>query len=341
MSRCLELAQKGLGKTLSNPLVGSVVVHENEIIGEGFHEYFGGPHAEVNAVASVNQPALLPKSTLYVNLEPCAHFGKTPPCADFIIQNEIPRVVIGTVDPFSQVNGKGIKRLMENGIDVIVGVLETECNWLNRRFFTLQSKKRPYIILKWAQTNDGFVDLKREENATGINWITSQEANIKTHQWRREEMAILVGRNTVVNDNPSLTVRHVEGSNPLRVVIDPQGKSYRPTAHVFNNEAKTVLFTNAPIDTPTIHVSIKPWFGLPQMLEELGKMKITSLLVEGGRTTLQHFIDAELWDECRIWEAPVSWGEGQKSPNFPFLPDFEERVGVDSCKTYFNTSHRL
>ena len=219
MQRCLSLASKALGYTYPNPLVGSVIVHQGKIIGEGWHTKAGESHAEVNAIASVKDSSLLKESVLYVNLEPCAHFGKTPPCADLIIEKEIPKVVIGCMDIFSKVAGKGIERLQKAGCEVVVGVLEDECRALNTRFFTFHSKGRPYIILKWAQTRNGLIAPLHQEQQTPV-WISNEFSQQLTHLWRAEEGAILVGRTTVERDNPSLTVRHWVGKNPLRLVIE-------------------------------------------------------------------------------------------------------------------------
>ncbi len=224
MRRCIELASKAAGLTYPNPMVGSVVVNEGRIIGEGYHLKAGGPHAEVNAINSVRNRDLLKSATLYVNLEPCSHFGKTPPCADFIIENSIPRVVVGALDSNEKVSGKGIARLRDAGCDVIAGVAEEECRWLNRRFFTFHEKKRPYIILKWAMSSDGFIDIDRKpDQPAGPNWITGMPERILVHRWRAMEQAILVGAGTARLDNPRLNVRDWTGPSPLRIILSSSG----------------------------------------------------------------------------------------------------------------------
>ncbi|MDP4185415.1 MAG: bifunctional diaminohydroxyphosphoribosylaminopyrimidine deaminase/5-amino-6-(5-phosphoribosylamino)uracil reductase RibD, partial [Bacteroidota bacterium] len=243
MHRCLDLARLGAGVTAPNPMVGSVIVHEGKIIGEGFHQRFGEAHAEVNAINSVKDEDLLQKSTLYVNLEPCAHYGKTPPCAKLIIEKKIPRVIIGTVDPFAKVSGRGIQMLREAGIDVTVGVLSEECNQLNRRFFTFYQKKRPYIILKWAQTLDGYIDILREPESYGHPvWITNYLSKVSVHRLRTEETAIMIGTNTAEKDNPSLTAREWTGDSPMRIVLD-RDLRLRNTLKIFDDSVHTLVFT--------------------------------------------------------------------------------------------------
>jgi len=241
MQRCLDLALLGIGDVAPNPMVGCVIVHEGIVIGEGYHEKYGGPHAEVNAILSVKNPELLAHSTLYVSLEPCAHFGKTPPCSDLIIKNQIPKVVIGTVDPFAEVSGKGIERMRKSGIEVEVGVLEKKCRNLNRRFFTFHEKKRPYIILKWAQTLDGFIDTDRTETQHPT-WITNALSKRLVHKQRSEESAILIGTNTAEYDNPALTVREWTGSQPIRMVIDRLGR-LDSSLQIFDGIVPTWVFT--------------------------------------------------------------------------------------------------
>ena len=238
IKRCIELAKNGLGTTYPNPLVGSVIVYNKEIIGEGWHQKAGDGHAEVNAINSVKNKSLLSKATIYVSLEPCSHFGKTPPCCDLIIANDIPNVVIGTIDPFAKVAGNGIKKLLEAEKNVTIGILEDECNELNKRFFTFHTKKRPYIILKWAESQDGFIaPLKREKQESV--WITNEFSRQLVHKWRSEEEAILVGTNTVMEDNPTLTVRDWIGTNPIRIVLD-QNNRITKEFHIFDNQAKTL-----------------------------------------------------------------------------------------------------
>ena len=291
MRRCLELAKLGMGYTAPNPMVGAVIVHEGKIIGEGYHHRYGEAHAEVNAIRSVKNVELLKSSTIYVSLEPCSHYGKTPPCADKIIEMGIPRVVVGSTDPHDKVNGKGIEKLRNAGIEVVTGVLEGECDFLNRRFFTYHRQGRPYIILKWAQTDDGFMDIDRDQNPDGKYWITRPETGVLVHKWRSEEQAILIGYNTYRNDQPQLTTRHYPGNSPKRYIMAQQPDSLSPIEG----------FTFLPDD-------------LPIAMKRLYDERILSVIVEGGRKTLDQFIGAGLWDEARILTAPVRWGAGTPSP---------------------------
>ena len=313
MRRCLELASKGLENVSPNPMVGSVIVYENTIIGEGYHKEYGREHAEVNAIASVKDKSLLKDSTLYVNLEPCAHFGKTPPCSNLIIEHKIPKVVIGCVDTFSDVNGKGIIKMEKAGIEVNVGILEKESQELNKRFFTFHEKKRPYLILKWAESKDGFIAPKDQ---TTPLWMTSYESKKLVHQFRSEEDAILVGRVTAEKDNPSLTVRELDGENPVRIVIDKDMK-LSEKLNLFNNEAKTIIFNTqkTKIIDSNYYVKIEHKNLINNVLNELYKQNIQSLIIEGGTKTLQSFIDENLWDEARIFTANKMLVEGVKSPN--------------------------
>ena len=334
MNRCLELAFKGLKDVSPNPMVGSVIVYQGEIIGEGYHKQYGTEHAEVNAIASVKDKSLLKKSTLYVNLEPCAHFGKTPPCSNLIIEHEIPKVVIGCVDPFSDVNGKGIIKMEKAGIKVSVGVLEKESRELNKRFFTFHEKKRPYIILKWAESKDGFIAPK---NQTAPFWMTSKDSKKLVHQFRAEEDAILVGRITAEKDNPSLTVREMEGENPTRIVIDKDLKLSKEL-NLFNNEAKTIIFNTLQTKEIDSNYYIKDDFNnlIESILQELYKQNIQSLIIEGGAKTLQSFIDEKLWDEARIFTASTILVEGVKSPNIKGEIVFETDVGEDHLEIIKN-----
>ncbi len=314
--RCIELAQNGLGTTYPNPMVGSVIVCEGKIIGEGWHKKSGEPHAEVNAVNSVKDKSLLKKSTIYVSLEPCSHFGKTPPCCNLIIENKIPNVVIGTVDPNIKVAGNGIKKLIEAGINVTVGVLETECNELNKRFFTFHEKKRPYIILKWAESQDGFIAPLTKSEQKPV-WITNEFSRQLVHKWRSEEQAILVGTNTVIDDNPKLDVRDWAGNNPVRIVLDPNNRIPKDS-HIFNNQAKTIVFSksNVLVNEENGNFEIID-FGqntAQQITNILYKHQIQSVIIEGGRQTLQTFIDENLWDEARIFIGNNSFEDGTKAP---------------------------
>ncbi len=331
IARCIELAKNGFGTTYPNPMVGSVIVYNGEIIGEGWHQKAGEPHAEVNAIRSVKDPSLLDKATIYVSLEPCSHFGKTPPCCDLIIKNKIPNVVIGTVDSNIKVAGNGIKRLQEAGANVIVGILEKECYELNQRFFTFHEKKRPYIILKWAETQDGFIAPLQKEEQKPV-WITNLNSRQLVHKWRTEEQAILVGTQTVIDDNPQLNARDWEGNNPIRVVID-QNHRIPKTAHVFDDQIKTIVFSNKK-STPSIENTILEVIDFQQNIaqqiaDKLFQHQIQSVIVEGGAQTLQTFIDANLWDEARVFIGNCTFEKGVKAPILNTSPFKKEKIGTD------------
>ena len=316
MQRCLDLALLGIGDVAPNPMVGCVIVHEGVIIGEGYHMKYGGPHAEVNAIRSVKKPELLPESTLYVSLEPCAHFGKTPPCSDLIIENSIPKVVIGTIDPFAKVAGKGIEKMQKAGIEVEVGILEKKCRTLNRRFFTFHEQKRPYIILKWAQTLDGFIDTDRTETQHPT-WITNALAKRLVHKQRSEESAILIGTNTAEFDNPALTVREWTGSQPIRMTIDRLGR-LNPNLTIFDGKALTWVFTGIDQSDRENLKFIKLDFNqniLPQMMDELYRSNILSVIVEGGNELLNSFLELNLWDEAFVYTGNQFFGKGVAAPH--------------------------
>jgi diaminohydroxyphosphoribosylaminopyrimidine deaminase/5-amino-6-(5-phosphoribosylamino)uracil reductase len=318
MQRCIELAGLGLGTVSPNPMVGAVVVFEDKIIGEGYHCKYGEAHAEVNAIEQVvnkypNSPELLKQSTIYVSLEPCAHYGKTPPCADLIIKHQIPKAVVGCRDPFAQVDGKGIEKLKEAGIDVIVGVLEKECQWLNRRFFTRVQKHRPYIILKWAQTTDGF--FAPDDNSQ--HWITGIESRKLVHQWRSEEDAVLIGKNTAAIDNPQLNVRYGNGKWPKRVVIDRK-LELNLNLNIFDQSVETFIFNEVKtdIDGKNKYIALEDFERyVPQyILFQLYLQDIQSVIIEGGAHTLNSFIEAGLWDEARIFTGKEELKKGIKAP---------------------------
>lgn len=333
MQRCLDLALLGMGDVAPNPMVGCVIVHDGIIIGEGYHQKFGQPHAEVNAIRSVKNPELLAQSTIYVSLEPCSHFGKTPPCSDLIIENRIPRVVIGTIDPFAKVAGKGIERMKNAGIEVEVGLLENECRELNRRFFTFHEKKRPYILLKWAQTLDGFIDTDRTETQHPT-WITNAFAKRLVHKQRSEESAILIGTNTAQYDNPALTVREWTGNQPIRIVIDRTGR-LNSGLHIFDQNAPTWVFSGIEHSDAENIKFIPLDFGrniLPQMLSELYQHNILSVVVEGGSVLLNSFLDAGLWDEAFVYTGNQFFGKGLAAPHIS-----GETIGfekLDDCKLH-------
>lgn len=320
MQRCLELAKMGMGKVSPNPMVGCVIVHEDKIIGEGFHQKFGEAHAEVNAINDVfsrygnEATSLLKKATAYVNLEPCAHFGKTPPCADLLVKHQLKKVIIGNTDPFEDVNGKGINKLTSAGIEVKTDVLVDECTYLNRRFFTRVKQQRPFIILKWAQTADVFFASAEPTQ----KWITGDLAKQLNYQWRNEEDAIVIGKITALIDNPRLTARIKGGKNPVRIVID-KNLQVPATHHLFNNEAKTIIFNEVKTDViNNIHfVQMEDMqFYLPQKIAfQLYLMDIQSVIIEGGAHILNQFINAGLWDEARVFTSNTVWNEGIKAPN--------------------------
>jgi diaminohydroxyphosphoribosylaminopyrimidine deaminase / 5-amino-6-(5-phosphoribosylamino)uracil reductase len=299
MSRCLQLARLGAGQVAPNPLVGAVLVVEDRIIGEGWHQQFGGAHAEVNCLASVRPEdrSLVEKATMYVSLEPCAHYGKTPPCADLLIENKIEKVVVGVRDPFTEVNGKGIEKLKAAGVEVKLGVLEQECRDLNRYFFHYHTQQRPFVLLKWAESANGKISAPGKQRIKISNVYTDR----LVHKWRSELMSIMVGRNTVVQDDPALTTRLWAGSNPTRVVLCGEHDIPSDTA-ILNNEARTIVFNQVkeqPGDPGFIRLN-KEQPAIPQVLNHLYELKIHSVLVEGGSQLLQSFIDAGLWDEARI-----------------------------------------
>ena len=320
MQRCIDLARKGIRSVAPNPMVGCVLVVNNKIIGEGYHQFFGGPHAEVNAINNVLNTKALKKAILYVSLEPCSHMGKTAPCADLIIKKGIQNVVIGTRDPNPLVGGKGIEKLKNAGIEVEEGVLQDQCLELNKRFFTFHEKRRPYVILKWAQTLDGFLDRIREDNKQEVNWISAPETKTLVHKWRSEEQSILVGRNTILNDNPSLTVREYGGTNPIRLVIDSQ-LQISGSLNVYSEDAPTIVFNRLKDATEKNieFVKIKET-STKNILDELYKRGIQSVFVEGGSRTLQYFIIDNVWDEARVIVGRKSFKEGYKAPVINRIP---------------------
>lgn len=297
MRRCLQLAKCGVMGAPPNPMVGAVIVCEGRIIGEGYHRRCGGPHAEVNAVRSVRHPELLPKSTIYVSLEPCAHYGKTPPCADLIIEKRIPRVVVGCQDPFAKVNGLGLKKLRDAGIEVKVGVLEQECLALNKKFVTFHQQHRPWVTLKWAQSNDGYIDALRSAEDAPVTFSTPYTLTL-VHRMRAMHQAIMVGTHTALMDNPTLTTRLWEGANPLRLTIDRHG-ILPETLHLRDGQVPTHIYSDGDLSA---------------ILQDLHQRNVQSLMVEGGAQLLQSFIDAGLWDEARVETAPFDLKSGIQAP---------------------------
>lgn len=328
--RCIQLARNGMCNAAPNPMVGAVIVHNDRIIGEGYHARCGEGHAEVNAIRSVKDESLLQESTIYVSLEPCSHYGKTPPCADLIIRKGIPRVVVGCVDPFSLVSGRGIQKLKDAGIDVKVGVLEAECRQLIKRFVTFNTQQRPYITLKWAESADGFIDINREEGQPVV--LSTPITSMYVHKQRAEHHAILVGRRTALLDNPSLTTRNWYGKNPVRLVIDKE-LTLPTSLKLFDGSAPTWIFTAQDKASTSQVTYFKLDFSrsiLPQILQKLYENKLQALLVEGGSQLLQSFIDEGLWDEIYTEHSAKVLENGVKEPVIPagYKKNFLRRDGV-------------
>ena len=357
IKRCIELAKNGLGTTSPNPMVGSVIVYNDAIIGEGYTSPYGGNHAELNAINSVKDKETLKKATLYVSLEPCNHFGKTPPCSDLIVKCQVPKVIIGCIDPFDKVAGKGVEKLRKHGCNVEVGVLEDECVELNKRFFTCHTKKRPYIILKWAETKNGLVDkichseldlepyhkkLKQVQFDASLAkpiWITNQYSRQLVHKWRSEEQAILVGTNTAINDNPKLDVRNWQGKNPIRIVLDRNlriPKNY----HLFDKRIKTIVLTEKKNEEGAenlIYEQIDFSKDIAkQICEVLYNYTIQSVIIEGGSRTLQTFIDANLWDEARVFIGDVNFNKGVNAPVIEGKEIIRQTIQADILKILKN-----
>ena len=320
ISRCIDIAKNGLGTTAPNPMVGCVIVYGEKIIGEGFTSPYGGAHAEVNAINSVKDKSLLKEATLYVTLEPCSHYGKTPPCSNLIIEHGIPNVVIGCVDDNEKVAGQGISKLRESGCNVTVGVLEKECKEHHKRFFTFHNQKRPYIILKWAETADGFIAPSHKKEQQPV-WITNQYSRQLVHKWRTEEQAILVGRNTVLEDNPSLTTRDWEGKHPIRIVLD-KNETLSKDFKIFDDISETLLIKET---------------SAKNICDSLFEAKINSVIIEGGSKTLQLFIDSKLWDEARVFIGKSVFKEGIKAPKLEGQIILEEKIIDDTLKIYVNS----
>lgn len=333
MKRCLELAKNGLPTAMPNPSVGAVIVCDGKIIGEGYTSAYGGPHAEVNAIRSVRDHALLKKSTLYVSLEPCSHFGKTPPCCDLIIKHEIPTIVVGIQDTNSKVSGAGIRKIIDSGKTVIVGVLEQDCIELNKRFFTFHNKKRPYIILKWAESRDGFIaptQQFRQDTKEGKRkpyWISNAYSRQLVHKWRGEEQAILVGTQTVIDDNPRLDVRDWNGKNPIKIVLDQHNRIPKEN-YIFENTSKTIVLSADQMDY-TQRIG-------KQIADFLFQNEIQSVLIEGGRQTLQTFIDEHLWDEARVFKGNILIEDGIKAPSLNVKETHRKSIIEDELLIFRN-----
>lgn len=344
MQRCLHLAQLGAGMVSPNPLVGCVVVYNGKIIGEGWHQYYGGPHAEVNAIASVYDKSLLKYATVYVNLEPCSHFGKTPPCADLLIWHQVKEVIIGMIDPFAAVSGTGIQKLQAAGISVRVGVLEEACKELNKRFITFHTKKRPYVILKWAQTLDGIIapdaSLMTKEEFAEKRKITGSIVQALVHKWRGEEDAILAGTRTVIVDNPELNTRIYPGKNPLRITLDQTGKLPRDAKFLDGNQPTLIFTENKELLAPNIQTTYAVinfqqsiW---PQLLDELYARKVQSIIIEGGAATLDSLIKEGLWDEAKVFQTTATLGKGIQAPSITGVLKGSYKVENSTLTIYSN-----
>ena len=333
MQRCLQLALKGLGNVSPNPMVGCVIVHDNKIIGEGYHQKYGEAHAEVNAINSVQDKSLLKSSKLYVSLEPCNHFGKTPPCADLILEYEIPNVVIGIQDPFEKVNGSGIKKLMDAGVNVTSGVLEKECRDINKRFFTFHLEKRPYIILKWAQSKDGFIGKKNQSVR-----ISNELTRVINDTWRTQEDAVLIGGETARTDNPNLTVRSIEGRNPKRIVLSNSG-DLSSKLNLFDGNAPTLVYSKSKFNFPSSeYVEIPEGNNITFILSDLHQRNIQSVIVEGGSSILNHFIENNKWDEIRIFESEDMLEDGILAPTISSAISSIEQIDNNQLKIIYRRS---
>ena len=326
IQRCIEIGSNGLGTTAPNPMVGSIIVHDDKIIGEGYTSFYGGPHAEVNAINSVLDKTLLKEATLYVTLEPCSHFGKTPPCSDLIIKHMIPNIIIGTKDTHSKVAGKGIEKLKASGCNVTVGVLEEACKIHHKRFFTYHNKQRPFIILKWAQTLDGYIAPFKKNKKEPV-WITNEFSRQLVHKWRAEEHAILVGNKTVMEDNPSLTVRDWTGNNPIRIVIDTSNKLSKDCT-IFDHQADTMIITGDDLKSNENYTK--------RICDILFGKQINSVIIEGGAQTLQSFIESNLWDEARVFTGNLKFRDGIKAPVFSGRLISEQFILDDQLNIYIN-----
>lgn len=345
MRRCLELAQLGVGSVNPNPMVGAVLVHEGRIVAEDYHRKFGDPHAEALVMADVQHrygehaAELFRSATMYVSLEPCAHYGKTPPCAKLLADHQVARVVIACRDPFDKVNGQGVAILKEAGIDVIEGVMEKEALWINRRFMTRVRHQRPYIILKWAQTADGYMAPSDRTQ----RWITGEVAQQLVHRWRSEEDAVLVGTKTALVDHPQLTVRKWQGRNPKRIVID-KDLAMPPNGPLLDGNAETIIFNASKSDwtekVKYIELEDMDWY-LPQKIAyQLYLMDIQSLIIEGGRKTLDLFVEAGLWDEARVFTSREAWGGGISSPILHTAVAESHNAGPDRLDIYYRNHNQ-
>jgi diaminohydroxyphosphoribosylaminopyrimidine deaminase/5-amino-6-(5-phosphoribosylamino)uracil reductase len=336
MQRCIELAKNGVGFVSPNPMVGAVIVHNSKIIGEGWHKKYGEPHAEVNAINSVEDKALLKNSTIYVSLEPCSHHGKTPPCTDLIIKYGIPKVVIGTVDPYHKVSGRGIEKLRAVGVEVEVGICKEACEELNKAFFTSIKKKRPYVVLKWAETKDAYIDSNKDFDVKGAR-ISNELSNKMDHKMRSEYDAIMVGTNTALIDNPNLNVRKWEGENPTRVVLD---RSLRLPAdlELFSKKIPSIIFNSVYTKEDENLSFVKIDFDncVEEFLAELHKRKIQSIMIEGGEKLLNSIIEANMWDEAIVFIGDKMFEKGVPAPKLHRVHVDEDSLGSDKIFKFRN-----
>lgn len=334
IDRCLHLARLGLGNVAPNPMVGCVIVKDGKVIGEGYHQIYGGPHAEVNAINSVKNQSDLSGSTVYVNLEPCAHHGLTPPCSDLLIQHKVGQVIVCNCDPYYEVNGAGIAKLESAGIEVSSGINEAQGLHLNRRFFTFHTKKRPYVILKWAETSDGFI-APDQKDKNEVFWISGPQSQQLVHQWRSEESAILVGKHTVLKDNPKLDVRHTSGKNPYRVILD-SNLEIPLDAHCFRDNAPCLVLNGSKSEKNGHIEFVKSDMTAPDILKQLHKFNQLSVIIEGGLKVLTSFIDSNLWDEIRQFKSETKLGTGVEAPHFKNVVAKQTKIGKDILNIYFN-----
>ncbi len=337
MNRCLQLAAKGFPAAMPNPMVGCVIVHQNDIIGEGFHHAYGLPHAEVNAIKSVKNKSLLKTSTLYVNLEPCSHYGKTPPCTDQILQHKIPQVIVASTDPNPQVAGEGISKLLQAGIQVDSGIMEVESRELNARYYTFHEKKRPYVILKLAKSQDGFMSSIDDKQV----WISNEYSRLLVHKWRGEEQAILIGSHTARIDNPQLNNRFDQNPDPLRIVID-QNLALSNNLHLFDRSVPTLVINEKKTleEKNLEYVQMKFDSSLTkQIFDYLFKKSIQSIIIEGGPFTLDSFIQQNIWDEARVFIAPFDIVNGKKAPSIPAPVEKKLDIKGDQLLIYRNQAN--
>ena len=332
MQKCLDLAIKGIGKTYPNPLVGCVIVLNDKIISEGWHKSYGEVHAEVDAINKIKDKSILKECSLYVNLEPCNHHGRTPPCTDLILKYGIKNVIIGIRDPNKNVVGSGIEYLKKSGCNVKHNVLKDECNFINRRFTTFNKFERPYITLKWAESKDGFIGpIKNKLNSGRVIWLSNKKSRVLSHKWRTEEQSILVGVQTIIDDNPNLTSRYYRGNNPIRIIVDPSLRIPH-NSKVLNNDSESIIFSNSRNKIEGINVIYNDFNNKDSLINSIYDQKIQSVIVEGGRKTLQYFIDNNFWDCMKVIKTNIKLNEGTPRPNFN-IDEYEYKM-IEDNKLY-------